>query len=94
MSTQQHFNRLRAAGLPLTEIWRHVSLEKLNGRTIVDVQYLTDEECDDLGWSERAAVLVLDDGNSLFAAGDDEGNNAGALFTTFEDLPILPVIRR
>ena len=71
--------------------WRKKMLEKLRGRSIVNVRIMTDEEMEDLGWYSKSVVLQLDDGNLLFFSQDDEGNNAGACFTTFEDLPILPV---
>jgi hypothetical protein len=37
-------------------------------------------------------VLTLDDGTQLYPAADDEGNNAGALFTTLADLDTIPVV--
>jgi len=92
MSTQEHFERLKKAGLPTTEIWRQLSLEKLKGRTVMDVRYLTDDEMEDLGWYEKSLVIFFEDDSFIFASADDEGNNAGALFTSWPDLDIIPTI--
>jgi hypothetical protein len=65
---------------------------KLKGRTIREVRYLSDTECEQLGWTRKAAVLILDNGHQIWPSADDEGNDAGAMFTTFEDLETIPVI--
>ena len=56
--------------------------KKLVGRKIVLTRYLTDEEVTDMGWDQKAIVIFLDDGTYLFPSRDDEGNGAGALFTS------------
>jgi len=89
---QEYFERLKKMGLKPDQIWRQGCLEKLKGRTIVDVCYLTDGEQDDLGWSRKSLVLIFEDGNYIFASSDDEGNDAGALFTSWDDLPTIPVV--
>jgi hypothetical protein len=48
---------------------------------------------ENLGWYERCVVMILDDGNMIYPSSDDEGNNAGALFTCDPDQPTLPVLR-
>jgi hypothetical protein len=93
MTTQTHFERLKKAGLPSTEIWRVLCGEKLIGRTIMEVRYLTDEEMESLGWYEKSLVIIFENGEFIFPSADDEGNNAGALFTSWEDLPTMPTIR-
>lgn len=54
---------------------------RLKGRTITVIRYLTDEECEVMGWHRAPLVLQLDDGTLLIPSRDDEGNDAGALFT-------------
>lgn len=56
-------------------------LSKLEGRTIARVRYTTEAEESSLGWDASAVVLELDDGTLLFPSQDDEGNDAGAMFT-------------
>jgi hypothetical protein len=71
--------------------WLKLMNDKLAGRKIVKVRLLTKEEAEDLGWYSRSVVLHLDDGNLLYPSRDDEGNDAGALFTNDEELSTLPV---
>jgi len=52
----------------------------LVGRTVRRVRYLPAREANDLYWEHRPLVLEFDDGTTLYAACDEEGNDAGALF--------------
>lgn len=72
--------------------WEEKCAKALIGKTIKAVRYLTDLEATGLGWSSKALVLFFNDGSYIYASADDEGNNAGALFTSMDDLPIIPVI--
>jgi hypothetical protein len=47
---------------------------------------------ENLGWDKSGIVLMLDDGTYIYPSRDDEGNGAGALFTSHADLPVIPVI--
>ena len=71
--------------------WLKLMNDKLAGRKIVKVRLMKKEEAEDLGWYSRSVVLHLDDGNLLYPSRDDEGNDAGALFTNDEELSTLPV---
>jgi len=72
--------------------WSEKASKLLVGRTIRSVRYLTEEEQKDLYWSSKAIVLFLDNGTCVFPSRDDEGNDAGALFTTDNNLPTIPVV--
>jgi hypothetical protein len=72
--------------------WLHDIRPILVGRTIKAIRYLCTGEVDDLGWQRSSIVLELDDGTQLWPSADDEGNDAGALFTTNPDMPTIPVI--
>lgn len=73
--------------------WGERASTLLVGRTIVAVSYLSVEEASEMGWEYgRPVALELDNGVVLFPSSDDEGNAAGALFTTAEALPTIPVI--
>ena len=56
-----------------------VACQELLGRRIVEVRYLNADECQRLMWDRTSVVLVLDDGTTVYAARDAEGNDAGAL---------------
>jgi hypothetical protein len=72
--------------------WIKAASSLLNGKTVDHVRYLTEAERDALGWSGRPVVLVFRDGSYVFPSRDDEGNDAGALFTGSDALPVIPVI--
>jgi len=56
-----------------------VARERLLHRRIVEVRYLTADECQRLMWDRTSVALVLDDGTTVYAARDAEGNDAGSL---------------
>ena len=53
--------------------------QRLLHRRIVEVRYLNPEECNGLMWDHTSIVLLLDDGTTVYAARDADGNDAGAL---------------
>ena len=73
--------------------WTEKIAKHLVGRKVVKVRYMSEQEREDLMWDDRAIVIQLDDGNLLFPSSDDEGNNAGAIFTNTDDLLTIPTIR-
>lgn len=72
--------------------WGDQATKALVGKKIVAARYLNDDEVEGLGWFKSAIVLLLDDGTYVYPSRDDEGNGAGALFTSRDDLPVIPVI--
>ncbi len=74
------------------EHWTKVASSVLLNRKIVGVRYLDKEEADKLGWYGRSVIFELDNGDLVYPSRDDEGNDAGALFTTNSKASTLPVI--
>lgn len=81
--------------------WTKTAKEVLEGRTIVEVRYLTDEEMEVMGWYKRPICFQLDNGTLCIPQMDDEGNDGGSLFyqnfieregVKFENQDVLPVI--
>lgn len=72
--------------------WNTIARTMLKGKKIVDARYLTVDEMENLGWQCRSVVIFLDDGTQIFPAADDEGNDAGAMFTNNEKFDTLPVL--
>jgi hypothetical protein len=60
--------------------WDKIAKETLQGRTIVEVRYLNDEEMEMMGWYKRPVCFFLDNGVSCILSADDEGNDGGVLF--------------
>tara|TARA_R100001443_G_scaffold12387_5_gene22016 strand:+ start:8372 stop:8623 length:252 start_codon:yes stop_codon:yes gene_type:complete len=76
----------------VTKKWTEVAADQLLGKQIVKVEYMTSEECGELGWYSRPVMFQLDDGNWIYPSQDDEGNNGGALFTNHKKDWVLPVL--
>lgn len=76
----------------IAKIWSDKASKALVGKTIVKVDYITNLDAKGMGWRGRSIALILNDGSVLFPSADDEGNEAGALFTTIEGLETIPVI--
>lgn len=76
----------------LTKRWENVASKLLLNRKIVGVRYMTAAEADDHGWYTRCVVIKLDNGVLIYPSADDEGNAAGALFTTDPNEQTLPVL--
>lgn len=76
-----------------TKHWTAVASKLLRGRMITGVRYMTPKEAERLMWSTRSVVLELDNGMLIYPSHDDEGNDAGAMFTTSKTVPTLPVLR-
>lgn len=72
--------------------WEQDCSKHLKGKTIKTVRYLNDEELEQFGWDRRSLVIFFTDGSYITPSADDEGNDAGALFTSFEGLEVIPVI--
>ena len=79
-------------GAELTKRWENVASKLFLNRKIVGVRYMTAAEADDHGWYTRCVVIKLDNGVLIYPSADDEGNAAGALFTTDPDEQTLPVL--
>jgi hypothetical protein len=72
--------------------WLRKIRPTLIGLKITHVRYLSDKEVENLGWNSSGVVIRFDNGMSMWPSADDEGNDAGALFTTDEELDVIPVI--
>ena len=69
----------------------------LLGKTVVDVRYMTEQEQDDCYIYNKPVVITLADNKgkneiTIFPMSDDEGNEAGAIFTTDDNCPVIPVV--
>jgi len=74
--------------------WQKEASKHLVGRTIKKVKWLDADSTYKLfGWDHQPCEIHLDDGTILTPSADDEGNNAGAIFTNIKDLQVLPVFR-
>ena len=74
--------------------WTKQVKKHLVGKKIIDVKWMTPKDAEEnFGWDYQACEIYLEDGIILTPSMDDEGNNAGAIFTNLVDLPTIPVLR-
>ena len=77
----------------LIQKWEDKCSKELVGKTIKEVRYMTDKEVEEYGWWKKVLIIFFNDGSYILPSMDDEGNDGGALFTSFERLPTIPVIQ-
>tara|TARA_R100000329_G_C7574601_1_gene203451 strand:- start:379 stop:621 length:243 start_codon:yes stop_codon:yes gene_type:complete len=72
--------------------WTDKVAKTLEGRTIIKIEYMPEEEVKDMLWHKIPVVIHLDDGGILVPSMDDEGNDGGAIITNYWNLETIPVI--
>ncbi len=70
--------------------WTNVAKKVLEGKTIVEVRYMNDEEMEMMGWYSRPICFFLNDGTTCLLSQDDEGNDGGVLF--YNENGVLPTL--
>ena len=75
-----------------TKGWEYRISTLLLNKRITEVRYLTEKEAEHMGFRNHPIVIWLDDGNFIIPSRDDEGNDGGAMFTSFEEEQVFPVI--
>lgn len=77
----------------IREHWGNLASNFLVGKTIRRVRYLNDQEREDIGWDKSGLVIEFTDGHWLIPMRDDEGNDAGSLWTSSQSkLNVIPTI--
>ena len=77
----------------LREYCGNLASNFLVGKTIRRVRYLDDREREDIAWDSSGLVIEFEDGHWIIAMRDDEGNDAGAIWTSSQsELNVIPVI--
>ncbi len=76
----------------LEKKWEERISKHLIGRTITKVEYIGDDEMENNMWYKKPIAICLDNRDWLIPMADDEGNDGGAISTTFKELGIIPVI--
>jgi hypothetical protein len=77
----------------LREHWGNLASNFLVGKTIRRVRYLNDRETEDIGWTKSGLVIEFTDGHWILAMADDEGNEAGSVWTSSQsEINVIPTI--
>lgn len=78
-----------------TEYWTKYVADKLVGKKIVKVEYMSNKEAEESMWHSRPICILLDDDKWLYPMRDDEGNDGGAIGVASKDgsdtFPVLGV---
>ena len=74
----------------LVKTWNMKAKEVLEGKTIVEVRYMNDQEMEMMGWDSRPICFFLNDGTCCLLSSDDEGNDGGVLF--YDENGVLPTL--
>jgi hypothetical protein len=72
------------------DYWTKKSKEVLEGKTIVEVRYMNDQEMEMMGWYSSPICFFLNDGTCCLLSSDDEGNDGGVLF--YDENGVLPTL--
>ena len=86
---------MSVAGKKLTnqQLWEEKARKLFEGKKIVSVRYMTEEEAEENDIEARPLCFKLDDGTIVIPLSDDEGNNGGAFQLIKKDQTyLLPVI--
>lgn len=70
--------------------WEKIAKDTLQGKRIVEVRYMNDQEMEMMGWYSRPICFFLNDGTCCLLSSDDEGNDGGVLF--FNENGVLPTL--
>lgn len=76
----------------IVKTWTDKAKDFLVGKTILSVRYMNDKEMENLMWSKKPIIIKFTDGSYIIPQRDDEGNDGGALFTSDDDIDVIPVI--
>jgi len=87
--------KVKKAG-SIENYWTNQARFNLVNSTIVKVEYMPQEEVEEMGWFRSPLCMLLkrSDGTMfwLYPTADDEGNDGGSLFTTIKEYPCAPVL--
>ena len=82
----------------LVEKWGKTANDLLAGLQVRRAYYMPRKSVDTMGWHASCPVIEFYDPNGdrdnirIFPMKDDEGNDAGAMATSNEEDPVLPVV--
>ena len=86
------------AKINYTKKWTKYAKDRLVGKKITNVEYMTKEECKEAGWHKRPICIQLNHEIWISPMQDDEGNDSGVMSYSgydsegFEDITTLPVL--
>ena len=89
MSAEQYKKEINK--IQTEKAWTKKCEKILLGQKIVKVEYMSEEDAEDMGWDSRPIQILLENGSWLSPQEDDEGNDGGAISTNFPNR-IIPTL--
>ena len=74
------------------DFWNKQATDYLVGKKIVKVEWMSNEEAQEMDWYSRPLAILLDNGVWIYPMRDDEGNDGGA-FGTSGSMSVIPVLQ-
>ncbi len=65
--------------------WKHRLSPELLGQRIVQMQYMSKKDAEEMCWYKRPLMLMLENGTWIIPQCDDEGNDGGAMWLMNND---------
>lgn len=78
--------------IKMKELLEIQATKALVGKKIVSVGYMSAQDAKNMGWFHRPLIIFFEDGTHMYASSDDEGNDAGAIFTNIKGFETIPVL--
>tara|TARA_R100001224_G_C3914885_1_gene113236 strand:- start:164 stop:445 length:282 start_codon:yes stop_codon:yes gene_type:complete len=83
---------------PLNKTWELRTVKHLVGAKIIQVEYMPKDEVEHMMFENSPICLLLEDSKGkrfwIYPTADDEGNDGGAMFTSIQNYPVIPVISK
>ena len=70
---------MSVVGKDLHNHWNEKARKVLEGKKIISVRYMSNQEAKENGFDNRPVSFKLDTGEIIVVQSDDEGNNGGSL---------------
>lgn len=74
------------------QMWLAKARKFFQGKTIVNVDVLTNEELEDMEWNKSPIVFEFDDGSWAYASSNNSDEMPGSLITSDKSINLIPTI--
>ncbi len=90
-NTKTFEEKVKEAG-SIENYWTNLISDKLVGKTITKVQYVSKEQAEENMWYKSPIAIQLNNRDWIFPMSDDEGNDGGSIGTSIKGLGIIPTL--
>jgi hypothetical protein len=91
MKTETFQEKVKEAG-SIENYWTNLISDKLVGKTITKVQYISKEETENMMWYKSPIAIQLNNRDWIYPMSDDEANDGGSMGTSIKGLGTIPTL--